>query len=228
MTTPATPWHSNSSLSLREIIRRGIEDNKVFALGARDISLPFVPAEVTEFSVDSVCTVADIEAARTAIIRAIPALEEILVALAAAGNILGKNDDELTAQELREKYDTEEGWGQHPRFTMEGWRNEVSNEDTRIGYPAHGTSPTLGFQRQPSLHSEPLVDHQSNVPRAQVRVGRRSMQSSLFWACSSSPSKHQHSEMRRTYIAISIFERNQTGIGSPVLMGDFLGDLAKQ
>jgi hypothetical protein len=119
---------------LREIIRRAIEDDKVLALGARDISLPFVPAEVTDFSVDSVCTVADIEAARTAIIRAIPALEEILVSLAAAGNILGKNDDELTAQELREKYDTEEGWGQHPRFTMEDWRNEVSNEDTRIGY----------------------------------------------------------------------------------------------
>ena len=134
MTTPATPWHSNSSLPLREIIRRAIEDDKVLALGARDISLPFVPAEVTDFSVDSVCTVADIEAARTAIIRAIPALEEILVSLAAAGNILGKNDDELTAQELREKYDTEEGWGQHPRFTMEDWRNEVSNEDTRIGY----------------------------------------------------------------------------------------------
>jgi hypothetical protein len=119
---------------LREIIRRAIEDNKMLALGARDISLPFVPAEVTDFSVDSVCTVADIEAARTAIIRAIPALEEILVSLAAAGNILGKNDEELTAQELREKYDTEEGWGQHPRFTMEDWRNEVSNEDTRIGY----------------------------------------------------------------------------------------------
>jgi hypothetical protein len=120
---------------LREIIRRAIEDDKVLALGARDISLPFVPAEVTDFSVDSVCTVADIEAARTAIIRAIPALEGILVSLAAAGNILGKkNDDELTAQELREKYDTEEGWGQHPRFTMEDWRNEVSNEDTRIGY----------------------------------------------------------------------------------------------
>ena len=134
MTTPATPWRSNSSLPLREIIRRAIEDDKVLALGARDISLPFVPAEVTDFSVDSVCTVADIEAARTAIIRAIPALEEILVSLAAAGNILGKNDDELTAQELREKYDTEEGWGQHPRFTMEDWRNEVSNEDTRIGY----------------------------------------------------------------------------------------------
>lgn len=134
MTTPATPWHSNSSLPLREIIRRAIEDDKVLALGARDISLPFVPAEVTDFSVDSVCTVADIEAARTAIIRAIPALEEILVSLAAAGNILGKNDDELTAQELREKYDTEEGWGQHPRFTMEDWRHEVSNEDTRIGY----------------------------------------------------------------------------------------------
>jgi hypothetical protein len=120
---------------LREIIRRAIEDDKVLALGARDISLPFVPAEVTDFSVDSVCTVADIEAARTAIIRAMPALEEILVSLAAAGNILGKkNDDELTAQELREKYDTEEGWGQHPRFTMEDWRNQVSNEDTRIGY----------------------------------------------------------------------------------------------
>ena len=75
MTTPATPWHSNSLLPLREIIRRAIEDDKVLALGARDISLPFVPAEVTDFSVDSVCTVADIEAARTAIIRAIPALE---------------------------------------------------------------------------------------------------------------------------------------------------------
>jgi len=134
MTTPATPWRSNSSLPLREIIRRAIEDDKVLALGARDISLPFVPAEVTDFSVDSVCTVADIEAARTAIIRAIPAVEEILVSLAAAGNILGKNDDELTAQELRKKHDAEEGWGQHPRFTMEDWRNEVSNEDTRIGY----------------------------------------------------------------------------------------------
>lgn len=53
-----------------------------------------------------------------------------------------KTDSEMSATELQAKYDaigdTDQGphgqWGQHPVFTMEEWREDVANGDTRRGY----------------------------------------------------------------------------------------------
>lgn len=44
---------------------------------------------------------------------------------------------EMNSAQLQAKYDglADEGrWGEHPRFTMEAWRAEVENGDTRVGY----------------------------------------------------------------------------------------------
>jgi hypothetical protein len=46
-----------------------------------------------------------------------------------------KPESELTAVELQDKYDSVTGgWGEHPDHTMKAWREEVANEDTRLGY----------------------------------------------------------------------------------------------
>lgn len=47
-----------------------------------------------------------------------------------------QSDYNLTPDQLREKYDTEDGWGNHPDpvYDMAEWRREVENEDTRLGY----------------------------------------------------------------------------------------------
>lgn len=44
---------------------------------------------------------------------------------------------EMTPAQLQAKYDNlAEGtnWGEHPRFTMEAWRFEVQEGNTRVGY----------------------------------------------------------------------------------------------
>lgn len=47
---------------------------------------------------------------------------------------IDRADFSLSAYQLREKYDTEKGWGSHPKFTMEDWQFEVSEGNTRVGY----------------------------------------------------------------------------------------------
>lgn len=44
------------------------------------------------------------------------------------------DERQLTAHQLQLKYDTDEGWGQHPRFPCSDWRHEVAEEYTRLGY----------------------------------------------------------------------------------------------
>ena len=61
-----------------------------------------------------------------------PQLSERSKASYAADNIM--LDVGLTAEQLREKYDDEDGWGEFPEFTMDAWREEVANGDTRSGY----------------------------------------------------------------------------------------------
>lgn len=43
-------------------------------------------------------------------------------------------DHMLTAEQLRDKYDTEKGWGWHPHMPAESWRHEVAVGNTRLGY----------------------------------------------------------------------------------------------
>lgn len=45
-------------------------------------------------------------------------------------------DRGLTAEQLSEKYDNldVDGWGEHPVYSMEDWREAVANHDTRRGY----------------------------------------------------------------------------------------------
>lgn len=40
----------------------------------------------------------------------------------------------LSEAELQAKYDPPRQWGQHPTLTMEHWRSEVADQDTRMGY----------------------------------------------------------------------------------------------
>jgi len=47
---------------------------------------------------------------------------------------LGVPDDELTPVQLQQRFDTEDGWGNHPRFDMADWRHEVLSGYTRLGY----------------------------------------------------------------------------------------------
>lgn len=37
-------------------------------------------------------------------------------------------------RELRNKYDTDEGWGEHPEYPLIDWRFEAGNGYTRLGY----------------------------------------------------------------------------------------------
>lgn len=39
-----------------------------------------------------------------------------------------------TEEELREQFDTKDGWGEHPDHSMSAWRLEVENGDCRAGY----------------------------------------------------------------------------------------------
>lgn len=48
--------------------------------------------------------------------------------------VFDQEDFDLSVAQLREKYDSDEGWGSHPKFTMEDWQFEVSEGDTRRGY----------------------------------------------------------------------------------------------
>lgn len=43
-------------------------------------------------------------------------------------------DESMSAWNLSKKYDTDEGWGEHPRFPMSDWRYAVASEYTRSGY----------------------------------------------------------------------------------------------
>lgn len=48
-----------------------------------------------------------------------------------------KAEQEMTAQELREKYDVLQpgnSWSQHPDFTLDNWQQEVSELNTLLGY----------------------------------------------------------------------------------------------
>lgn len=50
--------------------------------------------------------------------------------------ITGPRDDcELTADELQQRYaEAYRRWGEHPRFSRNGWLHEVANGDTQRGY----------------------------------------------------------------------------------------------
>ncbi|TAN06802.1 MAG: hypothetical protein EPN36_03475 [Rhodanobacteraceae bacterium] len=50
------------------------------------------------------------------------------------GEAIDKEDFGMTAEQLRVKYDTDEGWGEHPEFPMEDWKFEVGEGNTRLGY----------------------------------------------------------------------------------------------
>ena len=129
-TTPSVPLH--------EIIRKALAGQNPLALGPSYIALSFVPDEAARnYDVDRICTVADIEAARAALILALPVLERVAASLAGAGNFYSRPDKELTEAELCEKFDrlADGGnWGEHPRYTMLDWRNEVADESTRLSY----------------------------------------------------------------------------------------------
>ena len=47
---------------------------------------------------------------------------------------IDSEDFELTADQLRRKYDTEEGWGNHPVYSMRAWQFNVAECNTRLGY----------------------------------------------------------------------------------------------
>jgi len=46
-----------------------------------------------------------------------------------------RSDDRLTGQELANRYIGPDGsWGQHPTHTLEDWKSEIEEENTRQGY----------------------------------------------------------------------------------------------
>jgi hypothetical protein len=169
-TTPAI--FSTPNLPLHEIIRRAIEGNNPLALGPSYLTLSFVPdGTARDYDVDRICTVADIEAARTAIIRAVPILELVVRALAKAGNVHSRPASELTPGELCDKYDLLApggNWGEHPRFTMLDWRNAVANEDTRLGYWPW-VENQLSFAEAEEADEGP-IDEAINDPKAAPRL----------------------------------------------------------
>ena len=62
-----------------------------------------------------------------------------LLALGNDGSFFSDGEDidedfDMTAEQLRAKYDTDEGWGEHPEFPMEDWKFEVGEGNTRLGY----------------------------------------------------------------------------------------------
>ena len=40
----------------------------------------------------------------------------------------------LTVLELEDKYTGGAGWGEHPDWPRQDWRQEVASEDTQVGY----------------------------------------------------------------------------------------------
>ena len=45
-----------------------------------------------------------------------------------------EDEQGLTPEELSEKYDTDEGWGEHPIYTSWDWVQDVATRSTRRGY----------------------------------------------------------------------------------------------
>lgn len=43
-------------------------------------------------------------------------------------------DSDLTLQELEAQYTGSGGWGEHPDWPSQVWREEVQNENTQCGY----------------------------------------------------------------------------------------------
>ena len=63
-------------------------------------------------------------------------LDAVAEQVRAAGlPLLDELDADLSVDELAEKYAGKDGgWGQHPLFTRQAWREVVANDDTLLGY----------------------------------------------------------------------------------------------
>jgi len=52
----------------------------------------------------------------------------------AIGLVSQHYDVDLSALDLETKYTGSSGWGEHPGFSREDWRDEVAGGDTQSGY----------------------------------------------------------------------------------------------